>query len=112
LLEGVNGGCIDRWERLKISPNIDMATAVPPAAASNALLYPSGDTVVEGSVSKGDEKVHVVYHLPHQKMVYDGKRMRKAITRRTVDYNNDLMMWTQVRCLCSTSQHFSCSLAR
>ncbi|KAI7861762.1 WD40-repeat-containing domain protein [Spinellus fusiger] len=35
--------------------------------------------------------------VPFSKMVFDGKRMRKAIQRRTVDYNHSLARWMQER---------------
>lgn len=31
------------------------------------------------------------FRIPAHKMVYDGKRMRKAITRRTVDFNASII---------------------
>ena len=36
-------------------------------------------------------------NVPFSKMVFDGKRMRKAIQRRTVDYNHSVARWMQVR---------------
>ena len=36
------------------------------------------------------------YRIPAHKMVYDGKRMRKAITRRTVDFNASVIRALQV----------------
>lgn len=36
------------------------------------------------------------YRIPAHKMVYDGKRMRKAITRRTVDFNASVIRGLQV----------------
>lgn len=36
------------------------------------------------------------YRIPAHKMVYDGKRMRKAITRRTVDFNATVLRGLQV----------------
>lgn len=41
-------------------------------------------------------------NIPFSKMVFDGKRMRKAIQRRTVDYNHSLTRWMQVRISHST----------
>ena len=41
-------------------------------------------------------------NIPFSKMVFDGKRMRKAIQRRTVDYNHSLTRWMQVRISYST----------
>lgn len=35
-------------------------------------------------------------NVPFSKMVFDGKRMRKAIQRRTVDYNHSVARWMQV----------------
>lgn len=35
-------------------------------------------------------------NIPFSKMVFDGKRMRKAIQRRTVDYNHSVARWMQV----------------
>lgn len=35
--------------------------------------------------------------IPFSKMVFDGKRMRKAIQRRTVDYNHSVARWMQER---------------
>lgn len=37
-------------------------------------------------------------NVPFSKLVFDGKRMRKAIQRRTVDYNQSLARWMQVAC--------------
>lgn len=34
--------------------------------------------------------------VPFSRMVFDGKRMRKAIQRRTVDYNHSVGRWIQV----------------
>ncbi|KAI8981507.1 WD40-repeat-containing domain protein [Pilobolus umbonatus] len=36
-------------------------------------------------------------NIPFSKMVFDGKRMRKAIQRRTVDYNHSVARWMQER---------------
>jgi len=36
-------------------------------------------------------------NIPFSKMIFDGKRMRKAIQRRTVDYNHSVARWMQVR---------------
>ena len=36
------------------------------------------------------------YRIPAHKMVYDGKRMRKAITRRTIDFNASIIRGLQV----------------
>lgn len=36
------------------------------------------------------------YRIPSHKMVYDGKRMRKAITRRTIDFNASIIRGLQV----------------
>ena len=36
------------------------------------------------------------YRIPAHKMVYDGKRMRKAITRRTIDFNATVLRGLQV----------------
>ncbi|KAI8369497.1 WD40-repeat-containing domain protein [Radiomyces spectabilis] len=36
-------------------------------------------------------------NVPFSKMVFDGKRMRKAIQRRTVDYNHSVARWMQMR---------------
>jgi hypothetical protein len=33
---------------------------------------------------------------PPQRMVFDGKRMRKPIIRKTVDYGTDVMNWHEV----------------
>ncbi|RUS30146.1 hypothetical protein BC938DRAFT_479804 [Jimgerdemannia flammicorona] len=33
--------------------------------------------------------------VPFSRMVFDGKRMRKAIQRRTVDYNHSVGKWIQ-----------------
>ena len=38
-------------------------------------------------------------NIPFSKMVFDGKRMRKAIQRRTVDYNHSVARWMQVSLL-------------
>ncbi|OZJ03912.1 pre-mRNA 3' end processing protein WDR33 [Bifiguratus adelaidae] len=32
-------------------------------------------------------------HAPFSKTVFDGKRMRRAVARRTVDYNHDIQKW-------------------
>jgi len=36
------------------------------------------------------------YTVPSSRMVFDGKRMRKAIQRRTVDYNTPTIHWLKV----------------
>lgn len=36
------------------------------------------------------------FRIPAHKMVYDGKRMRKAITRRTIDFNASVIRGLQV----------------
>jgi hypothetical protein len=35
-------------------------------------------------------------YVPASKMVFDGKRMRGRIQRRTVDYNHTIARWYQV----------------
>jgi polyadenylation factor subunit 2 len=36
-------------------------------------------------------------NTPFSKMVFDGKRMRKAIQRQTVDYNHSMIKWMEVK---------------
>jgi len=36
-------------------------------------------------------------YIPRSRMVYDGKRMRKAITRRTVEYNASILRGLRAR---------------
>ena len=45
-------------------------------------------------------------NVPFSKMVFDGKRMRKAIQRRTVDYNHSLTRWMQVRTMSFFNLYF------
>lgn len=41
-------------------------------------------------------------YVPASKMVFDGKRMRGRIQRRTVDYNHTIARWYQVRLVYET----------
>ncbi len=34
---------------------------------------------------------------PPQRMIFDGKRMRKPVQRRTVDYNSVMMQYLEVK---------------
>ena len=49
-----------------------------------------------GRDSSGRDSSGSGYRIPAHKMVYDGKRMRKAITRRTVDFNATIIRGLQV----------------
>jgi hypothetical protein len=37
-------------------------------------------------------------YFPRQNQVYDGKRMRQAVTRKTVDFNSSAARYIEVRC--------------
>lgn len=64
---------------------------------SNYGSYNSRDTSRDGNSSNRDSSGgNGGYRIPAHKMVYDGKRMRKAITRRTVDFNGTVLRGLQV----------------
>jgi hypothetical protein len=53
----------------------------------------------DGNASHGRPRMRMQGNdgnVPFSKMVFDGKRMRKAIQRRTVDYNHSVARWMQV----------------
>lgn len=52
-----------------------------------------------GGYSGNKDSSYTGYRIPAHKMVYDGKRMRKAITRRTVDFNATILRGLQVKFL-------------
>lgn len=56
----------------------------------------------EGYSSNRDSSGAGGYRIPAHKMVYDGKRMRKAITRRTIDFNATVIRGLQVIISCFT----------
>lgn len=59
--------------------------------------YNSRDISRDGNSSNRDYSTGSNgYRFPAHKMVYDGKRMRKAITRRTVDFNGTVLRGLQV----------------
>lgn len=54
------------------------------------------DSSREGGYSGSRDSSSAGYRIPAHKMVYDGKRMRKAITRRTIDFNATILRGLQV----------------
>ena len=63
---------------------------------SNYGSYNTRDSSSKEGYSSNRDPSNSGYRIPAHKMVYDGKRMRKAITRRTVDFNATVIRGLQV----------------
>ncbi|KAG4103854.1 WD40 repeat-like protein [Neocallimastix lanati (nom. inval.)] len=58
---------------------------------------PQGNTFQQLQQQQLRKGVTSPYPVPSSRMVFDGKRMRKAIQRRTVDYNTPTIHWLKNR---------------
>lgn len=63
---------------------------------SNYGSYSTRDSSSKEGYHSNRDPSSTGYRIPAHKMVYDGKRMRKAITRRTIDFNATVIRGLQV----------------
>ena len=76
--------------------NAPSTTAAATTGNSSANNNGTSSGVVGRPVGRSPLRPQGEGNVPFSKMVFDGKRMRKAIQRRTVDYNHSLTRWMQV----------------
>ncbi|KAI9318670.1 WD40-repeat-containing domain protein [Dichotomocladium elegans] len=69
-----------------------MSQVASVASGGGSNMGPSGRLIGKPMRTQGGEG-----NVPFSKMTFDGKRMRKAIQRRTVDYNHSLTRWIEER---------------
>ncbi|KAG0190935.1 WD repeat-containing protein 33 [Apophysomyces sp. BC1034] len=85
---------ISKWnENVDDSSGNTTRTAANNSAASSSSMGRPASARPPMRMQSGTEGGNI----PFSKMVFDGKRMRKAIQRRTVDYNHSLARWMQER---------------